>query len=52
MKYLVSYFEDEYTCVCEVEFECDENKIKDMADQYYEENLKHLDIAGVNWRKL
>jgi len=52
MKYLVNYYEDIYSCVCEIEIECEENKIKDFVDKYYEENLKHLDISGANWREI
>jgi len=52
MKYLVSYYEDEYTIIHEIEIECDKEEIKEIVDKYYEENLKQFDIAGAKWRKV
>ena len=52
MKYLVSYYEDEYTCAHEIEIESNEEEIKEKVDEYNEENLKNLEIAGANWREV
>ena len=50
--YKVYYYEDEFTCIAETEITCEENEIKKLTDEYYENNLKHLDIAGAKWSKV
>ena len=54
MKYKIIYYEDFFTSVDEVIVECkDESELSKLADQYYKENLAHLDnIAGANWCKV
>lgn len=52
MKYLVSYYQDEYTLIHETEIECNENEIRDKTNKYYEENLQHLEVAGAKWREI
>lgn len=49
-RYRVSYQEDFFTTIKEIEIVCSENDIKKLADEYYEENKERLkDTVGVNW---
>lgn len=56
MKYKVRYLEDFLTIAKEVILECDSDKeedIKKAVDNYYENNLSHLEeIAGAIWIKV
>lgn len=52
-KYIVTYWEDEWTCVAEVEMEAEnENELRAKADKYYEENLTDKNVCGARWNEV
>lgn len=52
-KYKVLYFEDAITCIAETIIECEnETQLKKFADEFYEKELKNMNIAGAKWFKI
>ncbi|MDD4111348.1 MAG: hypothetical protein PHS54_07435 [Clostridia bacterium] len=53
MKYKVLYFEDDITCIAETIIKCDdETQLKKLVDEFYEKELKDMNIAGAKWLKI
>lgn len=54
MKYLIAFWEDEFSLVDEIEVEVNSiAEINKIIDKYYDENLKgKFDIAGTKWRRI
>lgn len=50
-KYRVSYKEDFFTTIEEIEITCSEDDIKRLVDEHYEKNKERLaDVVGVDWK--
>jgi len=53
MKYSITYWEDEFTMIDEIEVEVDNvSELKKLADDYYDKNLKDKNVGGARWRKI
>ena len=52
-RYRVTYWEDEFNCVCEVEIDAEDEKgLKTKVDEYAKTNLDIESLAGAKWRKI
>lgn len=53
MKYIITYYEDEFSAVAEAEVEVNDiSELSKLANEYYEQNLKDkVEVAGAKWRR-
>ena len=52
-RYRVTYWEDEFNCVCEVEIDAEDEKgLKTKVDEYAKTNLDIESLAGATWCKI
>lgn len=52
-KYLVTYWEDEFSCIAEIKIEAEnEDEIRAKANKYYEENLLDTNVGGAKWDEI